>query len=192
MFSIHFQKHEKYCVFISIPKRFSLRFQKNARSCLQTKPSLAWVYIVIDWVSDTNIHLWLTVLEIENSCIKVLRSHCLLVHRLQFSCCVFSYQKGQDSSLWFLQQGMCLCAKSFQSYPTLCDPMDCSLPGSSVHGILQARVLECVAVPSSRGSSLPRDQTSISYASPAFAGEFFMTGLTWEAQCISFTKVPLP
>ena len=55
MFSIHFQKHEKYCVFISIPKRFSLRFQKNARSCLQTKPSLAWVYIVTDWVSDTNI-----------------------------------------------------------------------------------------------------------------------------------------
>ena len=55
MFSIHFQKHEKYCVFISIPKRFSLWFQKNARSCLQTKPSLTWVYIVIEWVSVTNI-----------------------------------------------------------------------------------------------------------------------------------------
>ena len=36
---------------------------------------------------------------------------------------------------------------------TLCDPMDCSLPGSSVHGILQARILEWVAMPSSRGSS---------------------------------------
>ena len=40
-----------------------------------------------------------------------------------------------------------------QSYPTLCDPMDCSLRGSSVHGILQARILEWVAIPFSRGSS---------------------------------------
>ena len=47
--------------------------------------------------------------------------------------------------------------------PTLCDPMDCSLPGSSVHGILQAQILEWVAVPSSRGSSRPRDQTHVSY-----------------------------
>ena len=43
--------------------------------------------------------------------------------------------------------------KSLQSCPTLCDPMDCSPPGSSVHGILQARILECVALPFSRGSS---------------------------------------
>ena len=48
------------------------------------------------------------------------------------------------------------------SCPTLCDPMDCSLPGSSVHGILQARILERVAIFSSRGSSQPRDQTCIS------------------------------
>ena len=39
-----------------------------------------------------------------------------------------------------------------QSCPTLCDPMDCSLPGSSVHGILQARILERVAIPFSKGS----------------------------------------
>ena len=44
-----------------------------------------------------------------------------------------------------------------QSCPTLCNPMDYSPPGSSVHGILQARMLECVAIPFSRGSSLPRD-----------------------------------
>ena len=42
------------------------------------------------------------------------------------------------------------------------DPMDCSLPGSSVHGILQAGVLEWVAMPSSRGSCLPRDRTHVS------------------------------
>ena len=51
-----------------------------------------------------------------------------------------------------------VCAKMLQSCLTLCDPMDYSLPGSSVHGILQAKILEWVAMPSSRGSSRPRDQ----------------------------------
>ena len=46
--------------------------------------------------------------------------------------------------------------------PTLCDPMDCSPPGSSVHGILQARILEWVAISFSRGSSQPRDRTWVS------------------------------
>ena len=49
-----------------------------------------------------------------------------------------------------------------QSCLTLGDPMDCSLPGSSVHGILPARILEWVAISFSRGSSLPRDQTWVS------------------------------
>ena len=47
----------------------------------------------------------------------------------------------------------------------LCNPMDCSPPGSSVHGILQARILEWIAIPSSRGSSQPSDQTHISHIS---------------------------
>ena len=50
-----------------------------------------------------------------------------------------------------------------QSRPTLCDPMDCSLPGSCLHGILQARVLEWVAISFSRGSSWPRHQTRVSW-----------------------------
>ena len=50
-----------------------------------------------------------------------------------------------------------------QSCPTLCDPVDCSPPGSSVHGILQARILEWVAISFSRGSSWPRDQTWVSH-----------------------------
>ena len=57
---------------------------------------------------------------------------------------------------------MLLCAQSFSA---LCNPMDCSPPGSSVHGILQARILEKVAMPSSRGSSQPKDRTCISYIS---------------------------
>ena len=48
---------------------------------------------------------------------------------------------------------------------TLCDPVDCSLPGSSVHGIFQARILEWVAISSPRGSSQPKDRTHISYFS---------------------------
>ena len=49
-----------------------------------------------------------------------------------------------------------------QSCPTLCDPMDCSPPGSSLHGIVQARVLEWIAISFYRGSSLPRDRTQVS------------------------------
>ena len=56
-----------------------------------------------------------------------------------------------------------------QSCPTPSDPMDCSPPGSSVHGIFQARVLEWVAMPFCRASSPPRDQTSVS----CIAGRFF-------------------
>ena len=52
-----------------------------------------------------------------------------------------------------------------QSCLTLCDPMDCRLPGSSVHGILQARILEWVAISSSRGYSQPRDETHVSCVS---------------------------
>ena len=57
------------------------------------------------------------------------------------------------------------CMLLLQSCPTLCDPMNYNLPGSSVQGILQARIPEWAAVPSSRGSSRPRDQTRVSYVS---------------------------
>ena len=60
---------------------------------------------------------------------------------------------------------MCLVA---QSCPTLCDSMDCSPLGTSVHGILQGRTLEWVAMPFSKGSSQPRDQTWVSHISGRF------------------------
>ena len=60
---------------------------------------------------------------------------------------------------------LCVHAKLLQSCLTLWDPMDCSLPGSSVCGILQTRILEWVAMPSSRGSSQPKDRTQVSYVS---------------------------
>ena len=67
--------------------------------------------------------------------------------------------------------GGCVHAKSLQSCPTLCNPIDCSLPGSSIHGILQARILEWVVISFSRGIFPPRDQTCISM-SPALADRF--------------------
>ena len=66
--------------------------------------------------------------------------------------------------------------KVTQSCLTLCDPMECSLPGSSIHGILQARVLEWVAISFSRGSSRPRDQTRVS----CIAGRCFTIWATRE------------
>ena len=59
----------------------------------------------------------------------------------------------------------CACAKLLQSCLILCDPLDCSLPGSSVHGILQRWILEWVAISSSRGSSSTRNWTRIFYIS---------------------------
>ena len=69
-----------------------------------------------------------------------------------------------------------ICANWLQLYPTLCDPVDCSPPGSSVHGILQGRILEWVALPFSRGSSQPRDRTCI-FCGSSTEGGFFTTEL---------------
>ena len=81
----------------------------------------------------------------------------------------------------FLYGCLHACAKSLQSCLILCGPIHCSPPGSSVHGILQAGILEWVAMPSSRGSShLGIEPTSL--MSPAWEGRFFTTSTTWEAQ----------
>ena len=65
-----------------------------------------------------------------------------------------------------------------QLYPTICDPMDLSPPGSSVHGIFQAGILEWVAISFSRGTSWPRDRTWVSYT----AGRFFTIWAPREAR----------
>ena len=62
----------------------------------------------------------------------------------------------------------CMCAKSFQSCLTLCDLLDSSPPGSSVHGILQAKILEWVTMPSFRGSSWSRDWAQVSCIADGF------------------------
>ena len=70
-----------------------------------------------------------------------------------------------------------------QSCPTLCDPMDCSLPGPSVQGIFQAKILEWVSISSSRGSSQPRDWTLVSCISCI---------VRWILYNCAILEIPLP
>ena len=71
----------------------------------------------------------------------------------------------------------CVCVWVTQSCLTLCDPMDCSPPGSSVHGILQARIMEWATISFPSGPSQPRDWTQLSH----IAGRFFTIRVTKEA-----------
>ena len=73
----------------------------------------------------------------------------------------FSHLYTRSLSM-YIYTHVCVCAQSLQLCPTLCNPMDHSPVGSSVHGILQARILEWVAISFSRGSSWPRDWTHVS------------------------------
>ena len=76
---------------------------------------------------------------------------------------------GFTQAFWSLEISVCVCVRvcvymhaHALSCPTLCNPLDCSLSGSFVHGIFQARILEEVAISSSRGSLWPRDWTHVS------------------------------
>ena len=72
-----------------------------------------------------------------------------------------------------------ICANSLQSCPTFCDPMDCSPPGSSVHGFSRQEYWSCQALLQQISQS--RDQTHVSFCLPALAGGFLTTSATWEA-----------
>ena len=108
---------------------------------------------------------------------------------LQYSClenphgqrsledCSFSllYYEMTDKFHWEKKE-----SEVAQSCPTLCDPMDCSLPGSSVHGIFQARILKWVAISFSRRSFRPRDRTRVS----RIVGRSFTLWATRKSQVI--------
>ena len=82
---------------------------------------------------------------------------------------------------------VCMCVLVTQPCSTLCDPVDYSSPGSSVHGILWERILEWVAMPSSRGSSWPSDTTLICIHSDSLPSESpgkpSWTSTQWQTQC---------
>ena len=84
-----------------------------------------------------------------------------------------SYCYGFFVVCFFEEWTVCVCTESLQLCLTLCDPMDYSLLGSSVHGITQARILEWVVLPSSRGSSQSRDWTHVSYVSCTGRGALY-------------------
>ena len=89
---------------------------------------------------------------------------CKMIHPLQRT--VWRFLKKLKGEL------PCVCAYLLQSCLTLCHPMDCSLPGSPIRGIFQARILEWVGISPSKGSCQPRDWTHISCtASRFFTGE---------------------
>ena len=101
--------------------------------------------------------------------------NCLALQALDFAILKIYYASNYINSL-FAVTVVKVKMSVAQLFLTLCDPVDCSPPGSSVHGILQARILEWVAIPFSRGSSWPRNRTQVSH----IAGRFFIIWATRE------------
>ena len=89
-----------------------------------------------------------------------------LCHKNYFELKAIKKQQTQEKlSLPSAFLPKCMHAKLFQSHPTLFDLMDYNLPGPSINGLLQARILELVVISSSRGSPLSRDRTRVSWVS---------------------------
>ena len=95
-----------------------------------------------------------------------------------------SFRAHQLHPLIPLYPPMCVCYVA-KSCPALCDPMDCSPPDSSVHGIFQARILEWVAISFSRGSSWTRDRTCVSCV-PCIGRWIIYHSAPWEAPSPTF------
>ena len=99
---------------------------------------------------------------LEVKCAAVMQIFPLVVMSVTFSPTLFSFSFSVSFAYFTLKKVKVWVT---QSCPTLCNPMDCSPPGSFVHGILQTRTLEWVAISFSRGSSQPRDWTHVSCVS---------------------------
>ena len=108
--------------------------------------------------------------------IELVSPYCRLV--------VYCRATREALTIWLL-----LCAQLLQSCPTLCNSVDCRLPGYSVHGIFPARVLEWVSMPSHKGSSWPRDQTHITCVS--CIGRWVLYQLSQQGRCICLSAIIL-
>ena len=131
---------------------FEFIFEKYASFCVQIFFFCIWTVVSALFVEMT-----------------VLLTHCIAFVSLPKICWLYLCGSVSGLSILFsILSSVTHCldyislSEVSQSCPTLCNPMDCSLPGSSVHGIFQAIVLEWIAISFSRGSSRPRDQTRVS------------------------------
>ena len=145
--------------------------------------SCAWLSATPETASTSGIPVLHHLLEVAQ--IHVCRVGDAVNYHVQNRWLVGSYSTAQGALWWpggaggrevqeegdICRHSVCVCVKLLvtQFCPTLCDPMNYSPPGSSVHGILQARILEWVAFPFSRRSSQPRDWTQVT----CIAGRLF-------------------
>ena len=116
-------------------------------------------------MENAQYNVAINILIMENICLFIK----ILILRLHHW-----YRLPKENTLSYINIVLCVHAKLLQLCLTLRDTMNYSLPGSSVHGISQARILEWVVISFSRGSSQPRDRTSASCSS-CIAGRFFTT-----------------
>ena len=123
---------------------------------------LLWVYFT--WHSARNSKKKIDIFQFRNKIPKLKIKNC---HYEQNGPYIFLVKKW---NLWEATVCVCVCVCACmcthtQLCLTLCNPMDYSPPGSSVHGVFQARILECIVISFSRGSFWPRDQTHVSCVS---------------------------
>ena len=135
------------------------------------KASLAWKIKLLNLIKKFNtVLLWKLSKGLKSNWVLFKKNSLLFNRRIialqNFvvfcQTCLRKYQATWNFQDKFWRHEYILHAKLLQLCLTLCDPVDCSRPGSSVHGIFQARMLVWVALPSSKGSSWPRDQSWIS------------------------------
>ena len=115
------------------------------------------------WVTFTSLKFHISISTAKRLTFWMSKIYYMLISNSMWDVQINSYTFGFSQQIFI--EPLYMCAKSLQLCSTLCDPVDCSLPGSPVHGILQARILEWVAISSSRGSSQPRGQTYVCYVS---------------------------
>ena len=121
----------------------TIRYSKHRAGAEDTMLSF---YVINSWFTMLYWFLLYSVIQLYmHTCTHI------YVNVYIYICILFLY----SFPLWFVLVA--------QSSPTLCDPMGCSLPGSTIHGILQTIILEVIVFPSSRGSSQPRDRTQVSW-----------------------------
>ena len=109
-------------------------------------------YIIFNHYRTFKIHLVFLAI-FQHSYLKILSHRDFIFQMEKFNPFQYGHKTKINTGKWSEVAQLCL---------TLCNPMDCSLPGSSIHGIFQARILEWVAISFSRRSSWPRDWTQVS------------------------------